>query len=141
MEDVVSPHPTTTTFKSPPVSAAGYVTETDEFDAWIVLGPEATCTNPITVPTYVKPEAKVPLWPSVLVTTTFTDPAVCAGVMAVICVALTTVTAVAAVPPNITAAPDRNPVPVTVIDVPPAVVPDVGEMAVTVGAGLGEIYV
>ena len=48
---------------------------------------------------------------------------------------------VAEVPPNVTLAPDRNPVPVIVTDVPPAVVPDVGEIDVTVGAGLGETYV
>jgi len=48
---------------------------------------------------------------------------------------------VAEVPPKLTLAPDKNPVPVSVTDVPPAVVPDVGEIAVTVGAGLGETYV
>jgi hypothetical protein len=53
----------------------------------------------------------------------------------VIDVALTTVTFVAAVPPSVTAAPETNPVPVIVTDVPPADVPDVGEIEVTVGAG------
>jgi hypothetical protein len=54
----------------------------------------------------------------------------------VIEVLLTTVMLVAVVPPNVTVAPDRKPVPVIVIAVPPAVVPKVGEIAVTVGAGL-----
>ena len=39
---------------------------------------------------------------------------------------------VAAAPPNVTLAPDWNAVPVIVADVPPAVVPETGEMAVTV---------
>ena len=77
----------------------------------------------------------VPLWASVLVTTTFTAPAACAAVVAVIDVLLTTVTLVAAVPPRLTVAPARKPVPVIVTGVPPAVVPDVGEIALTVGAG------
>ena len=38
-------------------------------------------------------------------------------------VLLFTVTAVAAVPPKLTVAPDRKPVPVMVTDVPPVVVP------------------
>ena len=42
-------------------------------------------------------------------------------------------TFVAAVAPNVTVAPERNPVPVIVTDVPPAVVPDVVASAVTVG--------
>ena len=83
----------------------------------------------------------MPLWPSVLVTTTLTVPAACAGVVAVIEVLLTTVMLVAAVPPNVTVAPNRNPVPVIVIAVPPAVVPEVGEIVATVGAGLGETEV
>jgi hypothetical protein len=55
--------------------------------------------------------------------------------VAVIEVLLATFTLVAAVPPNVTLAPDRNPVPVMLIDVPPAVVPEVGEIALIVGAG------
>jgi len=47
-------------------------------------------------------------------------------------VALTTVTAVAAVPPNVTVAPEANPVPVIVTAVPPAVVPDFGEIELIV---------
>ena len=70
-----------------------------------------------------------------LVTTTFTAPAACAGVVAVIDVLLTTVTLVAAVPPSVTVAPARKPVPVIVTGVPPAVVPDGGAIELTVGAG------
>lgn len=79
----------------------------------------------------------MPLWPSVLVTTTSTVPAACAGVVAVMEVLLTTVTPVAAVPPSFTLAPDKNPVPVMVTAVPPLAEPEMGEMAVTVAAGLG----
>ena len=79
--------------------------------------------------------ANDPLWPSVLVTTTFTVPAACAGVVAVIVVLLATVTLVAAVVPTATVAPARNPVPVMVTGVPPAVVPEAGETLLTVGAG------
>ncbi len=79
---------------------------------------------------------KVPLFASVLVTTTLTAPEVCAAVVAVIEVLLTTVTPVAAVPPRLTVAPERNPVPVIVMGVPPVVVPLLGAIDVTVGAGL-----
>jgi hypothetical protein len=56
----------------------------------------------------------------------------------VIDVLLATFTAVAAVPPKLTAAPDRKPVPVpvTVTAVPPLAVPELGVMEVTVGGGL-----
>ena len=80
--------------------------------------------------------AKVPLWLSVLVTTTFTVPAASAGVVAVIDVLLTTVTPVAAVPPKLTVAPAKKFVPVIVTPVPPAVGPVLGAIEVTVGAGL-----
>ena len=73
-----------------------------------------------------------------MVTTTLTAPAACAAVVAVIEVLLATVTPVAAVPPRLTVAPVRNPVPVIVTGVPPAVVPEVGAIALTVGAGLGD---
>ena len=52
-----------------------------------------------------------------------------------ICVALTTLTPVAALPPTVTVAVASKLVPVMVMAVPPAVVPDVGVRAVTVGAG------
>jgi hypothetical protein len=48
----------------------------------------------------------------------------------------TTTTPVAAVPPNFTVAPARKPVPVIVTEVPPLTVPLLGEIEVTVGAGL-----
>jgi len=51
-------------------------------------------------------------------------------------VLLTTFTPVAAVPPKLTVAPDKNPLPMIVTAVPPAVEPEVGETPVTVGAGL-----
>ena len=52
---------------------------------------------------------------------------------------LSTATFEAAVPPSVTVAPATNPVPVIVIDVPPAVGPDGGETPLTVGAlGVGD---
>ena len=69
-----------------------------------------------------------------LVTCTSRAPAVPAGVRAVSCVALTNVTFVAAVPPTRTVAPDTKFVPVSVIVVPPAVGPDVGDTEVRAGA-------
>ena len=61
--------------------------------------------------------------------------AVMIEVVAVIELGLTTATLVAAAPPKLTVAPDEKPVPVIVTDVPPLVLPEVGEIAVTVGAG------
>ena len=78
----------------------------------------------------------VPLWVFVLVTTTLTAPAAWAAVVAVIEVLLPTITLLAAVPPTVTVAPDRKPVPVMVTAVPPLTEPELGEIAVTVGAGL-----
>jgi len=71
--------------------------------------------------------------PPELATVTSTVP-VPAGETAVIDVAELTVTLVAAVAPNLTVLPEANPVPVIVTDVPPAVLPAVGLIAVTVGA-------
>ena len=82
---------------------------------------------------------KVPLWASVLVTTTPTAPAAWAAVVAVMVVLFATVTLVAAVPPSFTVAPARKPVPVMLTAVPPAVVPELGAIVVTVGAGLLEV--
>ena len=79
----------------------------------------------------------LPLWPSEFVTLRVTSPAVWGGVVAAIVVLLFTTTLLAAVPPSRTVAPDTNPVPVMVIDVPPAVGPEVGLTLVTVGAGSG----
>ena len=78
----------------------------------------------------------MPLWASVLAATTLTAPAACAGVVAVIEVLLTRVTPVAGVPPKLSVTPVRKPVPVTVTVVPPLVVPELGVISVTVGAGL-----
>ncbi len=54
-------------------------------------------------------------------------------------VLFTTATLVADVPPSFTVAPDRKPVPVMVTVVPPATGPELGVIAVTVGAGLGAV--
>lgn len=74
-------------------------------------------------------------WLSLLVTTTLTTPAACAAVVAVIEVLLTTFTPVAAVPPRLTVAPDRKPVPVMVTLVPPGAGPEFGAIEFTFGAG------
>ena len=76
----------------------------------------------------------MPLWPSLLVTTTLTDPDGCDAVVAVMEVLLTTCTPVAAVPPRLTVAPDRKPAPVMVAVAPDAE-PLVGEIEFTEGAG------
>jgi hypothetical protein len=85
---------------------------------------------------YVNPFVRVPAWVSGLVTTTSTAPAAWAGVMAVIDVALSTLTPVAASPPKVTVAPVTNPVPVMVTEVPPAGRPAVGATEVTAGAAM-----
>src|SRR2546422_1170317 len=69
---------------------------------------------------------------------TSATPAGCAGVVALICVALTTLTPVAADPPTVAVAPAAKPVPVIVIGVPPAVGPEVGLTAGTGGGGKAE---
>ena len=79
-------------------------------------------------------EFPVPVPPGV-VTCTFTAPAACAGVVAVIEVALFTVKLVAAVPPKVTAVAPVKFVPVMVTLVPPAVGPVFGDTVVTVGTG------
>lgn len=66
----------------------------------------------------------------------FTAPAAWAGVVAVIDVLLTSVTPVAALPPRLTLAPARKPVPVIVTVVPPLMLPELGVTETTVGAGL-----
>lgn len=82
---------------------------------------------------YVNAPVEVVVPPSVLVTTTFCEPAVPAGVVAVIDVELATTTFVAAAPPIITLAPLLNSVPVIVMAVPPAVDPEAGLALVIVG--------
>jgi hypothetical protein len=90
--------------------------------------------TPVTVggTTYVNPLARLPLCP-LTVTVTVTAPAACAGVVAVIVVLFTTDTAVPAVPPNVTVAPEAKFVPVIVTPVPPAAGPLLGLTLVTVG--------
>ena len=70
-----------------------------------------------------------------MVTRTLAVPAEPAGVVAVMVVALITVTLVAALPPMLTAVAPVKLVPVMVTVVPPGVVPLVGLIAVIVGAG------
>lgn len=64
-----------------------------------------------------------------------TAPASWAGVVAVICVAESTVNELASVPPKVTVLAPVNPVPVIVTVVPPAVVPEAGAIPVKVGTG------
>ena len=79
------------------------------------------------------------LLPEGVVTTTLAVPADPAGVVAVMDVALTTETLVAATPPIVTPVAPVKPVPVIVTAVPPAVVPLVGVREVTVGAEAGAV--
>jgi hypothetical protein len=80
--------------------------------------------------------------PPAVVTRTLAVPAVPAGVVAVIEVALTTVTPVAAAPPIVTEVAPVKSVPVIVTEVPPRVDPFAGDTAVTDGAGVdGVTYV
>ena len=81
----------------------------------------------------MNPFVRLPLF-ALTVTVTVTAPAVPAGVVAVIWVALTTTTLVAAAVPNVTVAPAAKLVPVMVTAVPPAVEPVFGDTVVTVGA-------
>jgi hypothetical protein len=77
------------------------------------------------------------LVPPAVVTSTLAVPAEPAGVMAVIEVELATTTLVAAVPPMVTPVAPVKLDPVMVTEVPPAVVPELGLIPVTVGAGVG----
>jgi hypothetical protein len=81
----------------------------------------------------VNPVAKLPLCAPGFVTVTVTAPALPAGVVAVICVPLTTTTFVDAAPPNVTVAPAAKLVPVIVTAVPPVVDPLFGDTLLTVG--------
>src|SRR5262249_41081923 len=78
---------------------------------------------------------RLPPCPPGLVTDTVTAPAAPAGVVAVICVPLTTTTFVAAAPANVTVAPLTKFVPVMVTAVPPAAGPLLGVTLLTVGTG------
>lgn len=77
--------------------------------------------------------ARVPARPSVFVTMMLTTPGACAGVVAVIEVALKTLMPVAATPPKVTVAPVAKFVPVRLTPIPPAVLPEEGLTTVTVG--------
>ena len=90
---------------------------------------------------YVKPPLNVVACVSVLVTTTSCAPALPAGVVHVIEVADTKVTLVHAAPPTVTVAPARKLVPVIVIAVPPALVPELPETPETVGAAASGVTV
>ena len=90
---------------------------------------------------YVKPPLNVAACVSVLVTTTSCAPALPAGVVHVIEVADTKVTLVHAAPPTVTVAPARKLVPVIVIAVPPALVPELPETPETVGAAASGVTV
>jgi hypothetical protein len=86
----------------------------------------------------VKPAACEPFCLSGLVTTTFTGPPACDGVVATIVVLVATTTVVAAgIPPKLTVAPGTKFAPVIVTVVPPFTAPELGATLVTVGAGLG----
>ena len=73
--------------------------------------------------------------PPAVVTVTSFSPALPAGVIAVMEVALTTITLVAETPPTFTLVAPVKLVPLMVIEVPPNVVPDVGLTLVIVGNG------
>jgi hypothetical protein len=77
--------------------------------------------------------------PPAVVTRTLAAPGVPAGVVAVIEVALATVTPVAAAPPIVTDVAPVKFVPVIVTDAPPRVDPVAGDTAVTVGADSGGV--
>jgi hypothetical protein len=71
-----------------------------------------------------------------VVMATLTAPAGWAAVGAVMEVLFATLTLLAAVPPRLTVAPDRKPVPVMVTLVPPPAGPELGAIEFTFGAGL-----
>ena len=141
-----------TTQATPPTVTIGNVgTRTNPVPVIVIdvppaVGPLVGATDPIVGVeigvTYVERPVPVPSPVSELVTTTFTSPAACTPVTAVIDVAETLTTLVAATPPIVTELTvGVKPVPVIVTGVPPAVVPDAGEMAVTVGVEIGVTYV
>ena len=78
-------------------------------------------------------ELVVALVPPAVVTVTYTVPADSAGDVATIDVDELTVVAVAVTAPNITVAPEVKLVPVMVTEVPPLVLPLVGDIDVTDG--------
>ena len=95
--------------------------------------PLSKLSDVIVTSVYVYAAVFVPVPPGV-VTATSTAPMAFAGVTHVTDVALTTVTDVAAVPPNVTVDAPVKFVPVSVTVVPPAVAPLIGLSDVMVGA-------
>jgi hypothetical protein len=83
----------------------------------------------------------VTLVPPAVVTVTSIAPALPVGVIAVIEVAELTVKLLAATEPNFTDVAPLKSVPVMVTEVPPSVLPPVGEMELTVGAGMTENFI
>src|SRR5512138_3552990 len=86
--------------------------------------------------TKVKPAVSVADWPSPFTTTTSAAPAAWAGVVIESDVALRAET-IDAEPPMVTLAPASKPVPETIAEVPPSVVPDEGAMPAMEGGGGG----
>src|SRR5438093_2743310 len=89
--DAVSFQPTATTFRLPGVCGLAYVTDTVALGTCGVAS--ATWTKLMAAAdeaAYVNPAGRVPLCPSAFVTVTFTAPAACGGVVAVMVVLLTT---------------------------------------------------
>src|SRR5262249_9175349 len=105
---------------------------------WVPLAPPLGLTDVIAGAadaTNVKADDSVADCPSGRVTLTATEPAACAGVVAVIVVESRTAALGAAVPPNDPRAPVLKCVPEIFTDVPPSDGPDVFPVsAVTVGA-------
>jgi len=103
------------------------------------IGPEVGLMEVRTGSTwYVNLSAEeVALVPPGVVTVTSASPAAWAGLVAVTCVAETTMTPVAGVPSKLTAVAPVRLVPVMVTLVPPMVLPVVGLTPETVGAGGG----
>ena len=78
--------------------------------------------------------------PPAVVTRTLALPAVPAGVVQVMLVALATLKLLHAVPPTLTPVAPVKLVPVRVMLVPPAMGPALGDTAVTVGRGVTKVY-
>src|SRR3954454_9263685 len=104
-------------------------------DGSMTLSPFASnCTG-----TYLYPLVSVADDVSGFVTVTLTEPPAWAGVFAVMVVALTTTTFVAAAPPKVTVAPVTKPLPLIVTAWPPVVLPAGGVTEVTVMGGGGTV--
>lgn len=93
-----------------------------------------TLSPPASAAPYTNPPASVLAVLAGGLTTTSTGPGWCAGVFAESSVALTTVTSVAATPPNASFIAGTNPVPAIATAVLPAAGPSHGSMPTTTGA-------